>query len=268
MSSLRHWAIAVCVLGCSDADGSAAGDPSGAGAGASTGTGEPTACEATLRLLQKDAYKEVAGRTSDLWPPHTTTALEVVCDGEVIHSSFQANHGTEPGALDPNGDVFLVEVKTLSASGTRSSLEALAAAYDACQCDGTTKFLSLDSLDDATAQALVDTVSTYLEQNLQCPGGMTDELVALLTQGDIPGAIAIFQTCTWVGAASFEEGLDEAMTTIAAQAQELLTDYHVCNNDAVLQRALFEDFVATGATGGCMSEDADVCFGPLWLYVP
>ena len=29
-------------------------------------------CTATLHFLQKDAYKDGAGRSSDLWPPHTT----------------------------------------------------------------------------------------------------------------------------------------------------------------------------------------------------
>ena len=113
---------------------------------ASSSSGSAEVCEATFRVLQKDAYKETAGRSSDLWPPHTTTVLEVTCDGEAVDGGFEANHGTEPGQTDANGDVILVEVGTYSAPGTREELELLLETYATCDCESTTEFLSLDSL--------------------------------------------------------------------------------------------------------------------------
>lgn len=218
-------------------------------------------------MLQKDAYSDVAGRTSDLWPPHTTTVLDVTCPGEATVTAFQANHGTEPGAVDANGDVFLVEVASFSTTGPKSELQALQAAYAACNCDATTSFLSLDSLEEATVQALLQTVSTYLQDNLSCTGATTDELVMLLASGEIDAALAIFSTCTWVSGASFEEGLDEALTTLLMETQEVLAGYHVCNNDAALQKALFDAYVPGGAAVTCDSS-VDTCRGPMWLYSP
>jgi hypothetical protein len=235
-------------------------------------TGDPNAvtethCVATFRVLQKDAYKSTAGRSSELWPPHTTTVLELSCDGEAVGGSFQANHGTEPAQVDENGDVILVEQAVFEVEGPRAELEDLKAAYDACGCDAETEFLSLDSLDDTTAQALVQTVDGYLNANLTCPSGSPSDIVGKLQQGDVPGAIDQLVTCEWTSGASFEEGLDLALEQLAADTGKLLSGYHVCNNDAALQKALFDDYVATGEVTAC-DATAAVCHGPTWLYTP
>lgn len=226
-----------------------------------------TQCAATFRVLQKDAYKDTAGRTTQLWPPHTTTVLEIACDGEVVSSAFQANHGTEPGKVDANGDVFLVEVGAFEVDGSRAQLEALKQAYSTCSCDAETTFLSLDSLDDTTAQALMETVVDYLNANMTCTSGAPADIVAKLQTGDVEGAIAQFTACTWSSGASFEEGLDLALSALAQKTGELLSDYHVCNNDAALQKQLFDNFAATGKVGAC-DATALVCHSPTWLYTP
>jgi len=182
-------------------------------------------------------------------------------------TAFDANHGTEPGAVDANGDVFLVEVASFSATGQKSELEALQSSYAACRCDGVTEFLSLDSLQEATAEALMDTVAAYIDANLTCSAATTDELLTLLSTGEVAAALEIFPTCTWAGGTSFEEGLDEALSTLLAQTQEILADYHVCNNDAALQKALFDAYVASGQVNACQP-DSDTCRGPMWLYSP
>src|SRR5262245_29962560 len=41
--------------------------------------GPAETCTATFRWLQKDAYKNTGGRSTALWPPHTTTVLDVQC---------------------------------------------------------------------------------------------------------------------------------------------------------------------------------------------
>lgn len=235
-------------------------------------TGDPddvtaTSCVATFRVLQKDAYKSTAGRSSELWPPHTTTVLELACDGEAVGSSFQANHGTTPAQVDEAGDVMLVEVASFEVEGPRAELQELAKQYEACACDDETEFLSLDSLDDATAQALLETVDGYLNDNLTCDGGSPSEIVASLQAGDVQGAIDRFVSCSWIGGASFADGLDQALTALADETGKLLSGYHVCNNDAALQQQLFDRYVAHGDVEGCDAK-GDVCRGPTWLYTP
>lgn len=226
-----------------------------------------TQCMATFRVLQKDAYKSTAGRSTELWPPHTTTVMEISCDGDVVGSSFHANHGTEPGAVDANGDVILVEVATFEAEGPRRELEDLKTAYEACACDAETTFLSLDSLDDTTAQALMESVGGYLNDNMTCESGAPSDIVAKLQQGDVDGAVDQFLLCSWTSGASFEEGLNLALEALIAQTSELLGDYHVCNNDAALQKQLFDDYAATGELKAC-DATSPVCHGPTWLYTP
>jgi hypothetical protein len=252
-----------------DGPGSGGGDAgsggeTGAGGDASSSSGGAEVCEATFRVLQKDAYKETAGRSSDLWPPHTTTVLEVTCDGDAVDDAFEANHGTEPGQTDANGDVILVEVASYAVEGSRAELSDLLAAYADCDCEAETEFLSLDSLQGDLAEGLMETVLGYVQTNLTCPGDDLDALLGALQAGDFETAVTIFPTCEWVGGASFEQGLSEAFTEVVAATGALLDDYHVCNNDAAVQMALFDGFAADG-TLTCPG--GDLCHGPLWFYV-
>ncbi len=239
-------------------DTGGSGDTGGGGDG-----GSAEVCAATFRVLQKDAYKETAGRSSELWPPHTTTVLEVVCDGEAVDGAFQANHGTEPDAVDAAGDVILVEAATFSAAGSRAELLDLLDAYSTCDCDDETDFLSLDSLQGDLAADLLDTVGGYLQANLTCPDDSLGDLLTALQDGDFETALVIFPTCEWVGGASFEDGLSEAFAELLDATGEALADYHVCNNDAAVQKGLFDAFVSDGSLacpGGA------ICQGPLWFY--
>jgi hypothetical protein len=266
MRRARLLLSSLILFSCGDSDGGSGGSSETGQSTSSTGDQEQT-CSATFRVLQKDAYSDVAGRSSDLWPPHTTTVLDVTCPGESTISAFQANHGTEPGDVDANGDVFLIEAASFTKTGPKTELEALQAAYATCSCDGTTKFLSLDSLEEATAQALMQAVTDYLQQNLTCTAAPTDELIMLIASGDIAAALEVFPTCSWASGASFEEGLDEALTILLMETQEVLAGYHVCNNDAALQKALFDAYAPGGGVAACDS-NVDTCRGPMWLYSP
>jgi hypothetical protein len=238
---------------------------SGDDPGQSTDDVTAESCVATFRVLQKDAYKETAGRTSELWPPHTTTVLDLECDGELVRSAFEANHGTEPGQRDANGDVFLVEVASYEAEGTRGALEALLEAYASCDCDGDTEFLSLNSLEDQTAAALLETVAGYIDANLVCEGDGTARILAALQTGAVEEALAILPACAWADGSSLDEGLSDAFAELLAATNEILADYHVCNNDAVVQKTLFDGFAATGEIA-CVT--GDLCRGPKWFYTP
>lgn len=137
-------------------------------------------------------------------------------------------------------------------------------AYRGCSCEGETAFLGLDSLQGELAERLLETVLGYVQTHLTCPGEPLDELLAALQAGDFETSVQIFPTCTWAGGTSFEEGLSEAFATVIAETGELLADYHVCNNDAALQKQLFDGFAADGSLA---CDGVALCRGPMWLYV-
>ncbi|MBK7586299.1 MAG: hypothetical protein IPI67_39700 [Myxococcales bacterium] len=223
-------------------------------------------CTATFHWLQKDAYKDTAGRSSDLWPPHTTTTLEIVCDGVAVRSESRENHGTKPGAKDANGEIILVDVLQKQVTGPRAELEAMADAYKSCECGNS--FLSLNGLDDPKVQSLVKKLSDYMLQNLTCSGATdTAGLVDLITKGDVPGALAVLPSCSWTSGADFETGFDAALKELLAASNEELAAYHVCNNDAQLQAALFEGYATAKTVASCDGASA-LCAGPAWLYKP
>lgn len=224
-------------------------------------------CSATLRVLQKDAYKSTAGRTSDLWPPHTTTVLEYSCEGDGSDSVVMANHGTLPGATDANGDVILVETRAIEVKGSEEDILDLAVAFEACECDGATTFLSLDTLEDSVAQDLLGEVVGYLQANLVCDGDGVDQIVGALQSQDVDTALAVLPTCSWANGTSLEEGLDEAFAALLEATGDTLDGYHVCNNDASLQVGLVEGYEASGEVGACDATGA-ACKGPLWFYSP
>lgn len=230
-------------------------------------------CEATFVWLQKDAYKETAGRTSPAWPPHTTTTLDAYCTTKAagrqkIGGAFQANYGTEPGAVDKNGKVFLVEVKREAVRGSKDAMLRLLDAYKTCGCNPD-KFLSMDKLKgDVGNQLLADVVKT-IENNtkLACTAaGGKAALVAALKASDFEKAIAIVPTCTFDGG-DLGSTLDQAMAEVAKGTQKTLADYHVCNNNAALQTALLEGFKTKGDIVAC-SATSPLCSGPKWLYNP
>lgn len=227
-------------------------------------------CTATLRFLQKDAYKSTAGRTNDLWPPHTTTQLDIACGSPatIAASSFQANHGTKPTDKDANGDVILVETKAITATGKRAQLDAFQKAFDACSCEGGTQFLSLDQVQDEAVQKVVADLVTYAGSVLVCTGDKpTADVVGLLQKGDLTAFLAALDGCTFREGESFEKGFNEALGKLLQASSTTLAGYHVCNNDAALQEELFTSFQTTGKIGKC--DPANVlCAGPRWFYTP
>jgi len=257
--------LALCTLalnvlsGCGSDDSGGAGGNGGTGADAGTET-----CTGTFTWLQKDAYKETAGRSSALWPPHTTTTLDITCNGQVVRSAFRENHGTKPGDTDKNGDVVLVKITSTDVTGSRAALEGLTDSYEQCECS--TKFLSLDSLGDTTIQLVVKEISDYIVAHLTCTGAVdANGLVTMLQNGDIEGVLGVLPSCTWATGFDWTNGFDTALQKIIADAQEALGDYHVCNNDAELEATLIVDFQKTGQAAAC-NGDSPLCHGPKWFY--
>lgn len=242
--------------------GSAGSATTGGGAGASS---QPT-CTARFAWLQKDAYLESAGRKYDFWPPHTTTTLQITCDGEVAADAVMANHGTRPEDVDANGIPILDEVLAQEHDGPRDQLLQLVDAFEACEC-GTT-FLSLDALDAQLVEDMVAELATYVIDHLTCPNaGGVDAIVDALTSGDIAYVVDNAPSCSWSSDDGWEGGLDAALDAVAAVTQNTLADYHVCNNDAMLQAILWDNYKSSGVVSACDGSNA-VCSGPKWLYSP
>lgn len=248
--------------------GSSSGGETSSSSSSGGSSGNEELCKATFVWLQKDAYKETGGRTTDLWPPHTTTALSIQCDGNVAETAFMANHGSEPGSKDAKGNDFLAETRRLEVTGTRTQLTELLATYRACECEPAA-FLSMNSLDQNVVADLLGEFTALIEgPNVSCPGNTKDELVTALDTQDFESALLIVPTCTWPGAdGTPAETLTEALQVVLASTGDVLDDFHVCNNDAKLQADLVTRFQSGGVIAAC-PRDTDTCKGPMWFYDP
>ena len=247
--------------GKSPSDGNAASD--GAGSESSE------TCTATFRWLQKDAYKNTGGRTDAAWPPHTTTAVDVVCadaDGNETFrtSAYRENHGTAPGAVDANGRQYLDEVKTATTSAPRATLQAFVASYKDCECAPETTFLSLDSVKGDTEKQILGEVENYVSAHLVCSGSVaTSDVVSMIDSGDYAGALAASSSCSWEEGYGFADGFKQATSAVVSS----LSDYHVCNNDAKLQAGIWDTLVSNGEVAACDNTGA-ACHGPAFFYNP
>ncbi len=266
--SLAPLALPLAALGGCSAETPAEPDPS-IGEDKIKGTN----CQATFQWLQKDAYKETAGRTSKMWPPHTTTQVDVSCttraEGKkLLGSAFQTNYGTAPGAVDKNGAVFLVEVKRETITGSQNDLLALLDAYKACGCNPD-KFLSMDTLKGALAEKLLGQFIQLVEQStaLVCKNeGGKAALVLALKEGNFDKALAIVPQCNFDGG-SVEATMNQAMAEVAKASQTTLAEYHVCNNNAALQAELFRTFGEKRVVNKCTTNNP-LCSGPKFFYDP
>jgi hypothetical protein len=266
--------LAALAAGCGTDHGSTTADaPGGGKADQISSTDER--CAATFHWLQKDAYRSTAGRTSELWPPHTTTTLEVSCtpagasEAQLVVRAYRENHGTAPDAVDADGNVFLVDVKqSAPVTGTREELLRLVDAYRGCECAPRTRFLSLDSLQDEAVAGVVAEVSKYLGAHLTCDNGVqVAQLVAWLRMGQIEPLVAALPGCSWESGFRLSDGFDAAAQQVLQDAADGLEGYHVCNNDAELQSALFAAFANDHTIGAC-DASSPLCSGPQWFYRP
>ena len=173
-----------------------------------------SSCTATYRTLQKDAYKDLGGRTTPLWPPHTTTDLTVTCGTTQVGYAFQANYGSKPGEKDKNGRDLLDVVKTETRKGSKAELLALLAEYEGCGCDPS-KFLGLSTIQKGPAADLLAQLIPILERDVTCAGGVKGLIDALKAQ-DIDAATKLVPTCKFTGN-DLKSALDEAMAAVGLE---------------------------------------------------
>ena len=219
--------------------------------------------DGTLTVLQKDAYSDVAGRSSDLWPPHTTTVFEWENGKEV-----QLNHGTSPEETDANGNLFLVETKVYSFSGTKSQMESLQAKYkEAIYDDDTHHFLNLEDGTAALEQSFLTGIKEYMidgTNGLTITGPVSiDSLITLFEIGDYYSFGSALPNCNWTQSnwiIAFESVLGDVLGDLG----ENLEDYHVCNDDASLQVGLIKNYISTGK----VEIPAKLNDGPMMFYTP
>ena len=77
------------------------------------------------------------------------------------------------------------------------------------------------------------------------------------------GFSAELDNCTWDSGHSWES----AFETSLASAGGALDGYHVCNNDAMLQSELWEQYADGNGVGSC-NPGGSVCKGPEFFYNP
>jgi hypothetical protein len=222
-------------------------------------------CQVTFHWLQKDAYANTGGRTSQLWPPHTTTAIDITCPGQDPQHFYQDNHGSAPGQKDPQGNMLLVEARDPDVfMVTPAQASDFVTAYQACRCDPTSTFLTTNSLNDQEVGKIATELVSYVQQHLQCSGNVTVDQIAMeLQSGDIPDVIRALSTCTWDNGQSLQDGFD---TAARAALGDQLDSYHVCNNDAELQAGLYAALKASAPL--VCDSSSDLCRGPRWYYTP
>ncbi|MCK5847206.1 MAG: hypothetical protein KAG84_07190 [Bacteroidales bacterium] len=218
----------------------------------------------TLTVMQKDAYSDVAGRSSELWMPHTTTVFKWANDSVV-----QLNHGTAPGEVDSNGDEFLVVAKTYTFTGTKSQIEALQTAYEGATFDNGTsnKFLNLTDGTAALEKSFIDGIKDYISDGTN---GFPDDgdisktdLIALFAAGNYKEFGSHLPSFSW-DKAKWTIVIETILGDILSATGDNLADYHVCNDDADLQVRLVKNFIATGNIE-VPTKDND---GPMMYYTP
>jgi hypothetical protein len=261
LPALASLFLLACSAGSDPAAAPASLDPSDPG---KADVDSSTACEVTFRWLQKDAYANRAGRTSELWPPHTTTVIDVACRGMEPYSKFRANHGTAPGDVDAAGTPILVEVKrSPPVRASRPRTLDLLTAYQACECEPTTAFLSTSAVDQGKGQALLASLAGYLQAHLSCPDLDVAQLAASVQKGEFDRVLEAVSSCTWDTGEGWAAGFETASKTVLGAD---FANYHVCNNDAQLEAALFDTFASGAPIQAC--GDSPLCHGPKWFYTP
>lgn len=225
------------------------------------------ACSATFVFLQKDAYKSTAGRSSDLWPPHTTTVLEVSCQtarGEQRMAPFKENYGTKPGAKDASGNDILVKVdmapSVVTVNAPWGEMKKLVASYQSCGCDER-EFLGLDTI-DAEGKGLLEKLAPILE----CPDG-SDALLLALKEKRFEDAKRMAAQCKIKDGVTPAQ-LSQAIAEVDAEVKKTFSEHHVCNNNALLQMDLFARFRDRKDAAACDPHDRALCYGPKLFFNP
>lgn len=217
---------------------------------------------ATFSVLQKDGYSNIAGRTSALWPPHTTTVFSWS-----LGSAVQLNHGQAIDVVDKKGNFLLEEVEVYSLSGTANDFSALQEAYMNAACDADNKLVFGISIASSNLEkAVLDGVKEMVraDASFKTAGFVSkDSLLALFEQREYGLVVKELPNCNWKQS-DWKTAFETSLATELAKEGKTSADYHICNNDAYLQVELIKNFIATGK----VELNIGSCDGPRWYYAP
>ena len=216
----------------------------------------------TLTVLQKDAYSDVPGRSSNLWPPHTTTVF--TWEGS---EKVQLNHGTAPNEVDANGDKFLVVVKEYTFSGTKAQIQSLEDAYISATMDDENKFLDLAAASTSLETSFISGVKEYFADGangIPNDGDITKDSLISLFEAKMYKEFATHLPSFGWDKADWKIALETVLGDILQKEGKELNNYHVCNDDAELQVGLINNFISTGN----VQMPEKIADGPLMFYTP
>lgn len=216
----------------------------------------------TLTVLQKDAYSNVAGRSSKLWLPHTTTVFKWD-EGTTV----QKNHGTAPNERDSEGELFLEEIIVYKFSGTEEQMEKLEEAYKkAVYDDGAHKFLDLENGEGELAKGFLSGLKHYIADGdnlFTCEGTNKADIIRLFELKKFNEITKKIDACNFTKT-DWSFAFAEVLGDVLGDFGHNINDYHVCNDDAVLQVDLIKNYIKTGE----IKIPELVNDGPMWYYTP
>lgn len=257
-------AIAACASPTSSEDDGAGTEDEVVAGGIRAKASDP--CTATFVFLQKDAYKP-SGRSNEMWPPHTTTVLEVSCQtsrGEQHMAPYKENYGTKPGTKDANGNDMLSRVdmdpSVVTVNAPWGKMKSLVASYESCGCDPS-GFLGLDTI-DASTQGIVEKLMPILT----CPDPV-EKILGAIKEKRFDDAKAMASRCRIKDGVSPEQ-LAKTAADVEAAVKSVYAEHHVCNNNAELQFDLFRRFRDGGDAKACDPHDKALCYGPKLFFNP
>ena len=103
----------------------------------------------------------------------------------------------------------------------------------------------------------------FNDEDFLCTGVPTDTVLNWLQNNELNKFLAIIADCNysqndWIIA--LEISLAETISDLGHELEE----YHVCNNDAIMQVDLVKNYIATGDIELIEGD----CNGPMWYYTP
>ncbi|MFK7823734.1 MAG: hypothetical protein AB8G05_06245 [Oligoflexales bacterium] len=215
-------------------------------------------CTISFHWYQKDSFQNYPKRIAKFWPPHTTTELDIQCQGESSFSNKHAqnNHGTGPDKI-VHGIQVLQKIKTVLIKSTEAAARDLDRAYRSCECSGT--YFSMEEL-NGESRKVFSALAENTSRILNC--SERSRVVEDLKKGKISKDLLV--SCGAASKQDWEKSFNDALSHLS----DPLDSYHVCNNDAMLQANLIEEFVTKGKVVACGGDSNAVCRGPKVFYEP
>lgn len=237
---------------------------------------EETLCEAEIRLLQKDAYSNKAGRNFPALPPHSSVQIRINCLREEVAVINRENYGTHPDHVDAEGATFLKLVYSDKQGLSLEEARVFVTFLNSLSCHGVSPFLSLELLQEKLTPGF-----NYKKFFNELPGKLRKKLEAHKQEE----ALKVFdekfkkeepwkvfeEVYKKIEPSAWEKIFSESWVELSKELLPELEDgLHVCNNEArLVMDAWFE--YKSGADKNLWREDTwfqSRCKKPLLFLNP